>query len=266
LEDISKPIGQKTTTKNNEKSTEQAEYAIRLLDKLANSMPQDQVIFASMLDTDVLNRILASWNRRRKAMSRKQPTTKIPKRRSRSAKNRDRMLSPETMAERIDRYRWCSLVQPDHKTFSFVLDAASSSERTPVFADELLEKLLQVSEVTPSQVLIDTASICIVMKAWIQSGRPSKAVDWFRRMQEMYRRQGWKQIRPNTVAYTSALHALSQLEGKADEAEALFKEQLQKFQDGNDNCRPDTRTFNAVLNAIAKSSEGSGVDTLERCN
>mmetsp|Transcript_25259 Transcript_25259/g.62193 ORF Transcript_25259/g.62193 Transcript_25259/m.62193 type:complete len:656 (-) Transcript_25259:94-2061(-) len=269
VEEILLSLTQKTTVKKNEKSMEQVEYAIRLLDKLANSLPQDQVVFASMLDTDVLNRVLAVWNRRMKAMGGKQLVKKknSKRRNSRSAKHRDRMLSPDAMAERIDRYRWCSLVQPDHKTFSFVLDSASSLENTPVFADELLEKLLQVSEATPSQVLIDTACICIVMKAWSQSGRPDKAADWFRRMQELYQRQGWEQVRPNTIAYTTIIHGWSQKEDKADEAEALFKEQLDDFQAGNENCRPDTRTFNAVLNAISKSNKGSGGGdpSMDRC-
>ncbi|KAL3941933.1 MAG: hypothetical protein SGBAC_003789 [Bacillariaceae sp.] len=262
----------KKKKKNDAKSMEEVEYAIRLLDKLANSLPQDQVIFASMLDTDVLNRLLAIWNRRMKAIGRKQHS-KI-RRPNRSSKNRNRNLSPTAMAERIDRYRWCSLVQPDHKTFSFVLDSASSLEATPVFADDLLEKLLQVSEATPSQVLIDTASVCIVMKAWIQNGRPDKAADWFRRMQALYQQQGWEQVRPNTIAYTTVIHGwssqLEKEEDKADEAEALLKEQLEDFQSGNEDCRPDTRTFNAVLNVIAKSStsskdSGRGGDALDRC-
>ncbi|CAJ1950894.1 unnamed protein product [Cylindrotheca closterium] len=267
VEEILQLLTLKATAKKNAKSMEEVEYAIRLLDKLANSLPQDQVVFASILETDVLNRILAIWNRRMKALGGKQPlkTKKNPRRPNRVAKNRDRMLSPDVMAERIDRYRWCSLVQPDHKTFSFVLDSASSLETTPVFADELLEKLLQVSEATPSQVLIDTASICIVMKAWSQSGRPDKAADWFRRMQKLYQRQGWEEVRPNKIAYTTVIHGWSQKEDKADEAEALLKEQLEDFQAGNEDCQPDTRTFNAVLNAISKSNRGSGDKSLDRC-
>jgi len=275
VEEVLKSLIQKTANKKTKhgkdpSSMEGVEYAIRLLDRLASNMPQDQVIFASMLDAEVLNRILAIWNRQMKAVARhqhKSKSRKIHKRNVRSSsKSRDRVLSPAAMAERVDRYRWCSLVQPDHKTFSFILDSASSLERTPAFANELLEQLLQVSEATPSQILIDVASICIVMKAWIKDGRPDKAADWFRRMQELYQRQGWPQVQPNAIAYTTVIHGWSQHESNAYKAEALLKEQLEDFQSGNETCRPDTRTFNAVLNAIAKSSDVKDHgDALDRC-
>jgi pentatricopeptide repeat protein len=241
-------------------SMEQVQYAIRLLDRLASILPQDQGLFASMLDTSMLNRILAKWCQGIKFLSSSQP------RKSYKTKRHQRQgctIVPAQMAEKIDRYRWCSLVQPDHRTFTYILDAASvpsspdpkhqSNKRSVVLANELLEKLLQVSTDTPSNTLIGTASICIVMKAWIRIGRVDMAKDWLRRMQDLYHNHSdWLEMQPNAIAYTTLINGLAQ-RGNAIEAEDMLNEQLQDFLSGNEACRPDTRTFNAVLNAWSKS-------------
>jgi pentatricopeptide repeat protein len=239
-------------------SMTRVDYCIRLLDKLASTLPKNEVLFASLLDTSILNRILAHWLRGIKTLSRH--NQQAPSSRRNCRRQRDQPIPPTDMAEKVDKYRWYSLMQPDHKTFSYVLDAASMESDN--FADELLEKLLQVSKDTPSNILIDTASVCIVMKAWIRRRRPEKAQDWLRRMQDLYRNHGWQQLKPNAIAYTTIIHGWAQA-GNVDQAEDMLKEQLLDFQDGNDACRPDARTFNAVLNGWAKSKQNP--QAADRC-
>jgi pentatricopeptide repeat protein len=240
-------------------SMTRVDYCIRLLDRLASTLPKNEVLFASVLDTSILNRILAHWLRGIKTISSlNQQQTPSSKRNGR--RQRGQPIPPTDMAEKIDKYRWCSLIQPDHKTFSYVLDAASMEGDN--FEDELLEKLLQVSKDTPSNILIDTACVCIVMKAWIRRRRPEKAQDWLRRMQDLYRNNGWQELKPNAIAYTTIIHGWAQA-GNVDRAEDMLKEQLLDFQDGNDDCRPDARTFNALLNGWAKSKQNP--QAADRC-
>lgn len=241
-------------------SMERVDGCIRLFDKLANALPQDEVLFASLLDTSILNNVLGHWLRGIKILNRQNQYDPSSNKKSNRRRQRGQPILPTDMAEKIDKYRWCSLVQPDHKTFFYVLDAASMERGN--FANELLEKLLQVSKNTPSNILIDVASVCIVMKAWTQRRRPEKAEDWLRRMQVLCQDHGWQQMQPNTVAYTTVIHGWAQV-GNADRAEDILKEQLSEFQDGNDTCRPDTRTFNAVLNAWAKAKQSP--KAVDRC-
>eukprot|EP00980_Cylindrotheca_fusiformis_P026033 scaffold15256_cov74-Cylindrotheca_fusiformis.AAC.1 len=170
--------------KSNSLSLERVEYCFRLFDRLANELPQDALFFASLLDTRILNNVLGHWLRGIKILKRQNQYAPSPSKKRIGRRQRDQPRSPTDVEEQIDKYRWCSLVQPDHRTFTYVLDAASTEPGN--FADELLEKLIQVSKDTPSNMLVDTASVCIVMKACNHKGRPEKAEEWFRRMQDLY--------------------------------------------------------------------------------
>lgn len=232
--------------------------SIRLLDRLASSLPQrDDVLFVSMLDTEVLNTILYHWKQEQWERSRKY---------RKHSNKRQRVVHPMEMAEKIDKYRWSSLVQPDSKTFAFLLDAASSLDTSPSrkdgihLAEELLHKLIHVSKDNPLNVLVDTTSFSIIMRARVRKHRrPDKAHEWLRTMQELYQTHGWEQVRTNAVVYTTIIHGWAQA-GNAVQAQKILQEQFHDFSNNNNmDCRPDTRTFNAVLNAWQHSKDKEAV-------
>jgi pentatricopeptide repeat protein len=73
----------------------------------------------------------------------------------------------------------------------------------------------------------------------------------------------WELLRPNTIVYTTLIHGWARL-GEPDRAEAILREQLQDFRNGNKTAQPDATTFNAVLHAWAKSSKQKHPDAPQR--
>jgi pentatricopeptide repeat protein len=95
------------------------------------------------------------------------------------------------------------------------------------------------------------------MNLWVQSGLPQgpqKAQDLLDRLQTLYsqQQQGWEDLQPNSVVYTTVIHGWAKV-GNASKASHVLQQQLQDYKHGNVKAQPDTQTFNAVLEAWAKS-------------
>jgi pentatricopeptide repeat protein len=232
---------------------ERVEYCLKILDRLDRLLPQGAILYASMFEADLLNAILLVW---RNGVS-------IDNDGASSSRRLRLHLSPSFLAEKVDKYRWSSLVQPDAKTYNLILDGASfyPPQDGVLFADSLLEKLIQVSNETGNLNLVDTISIGSVMKAWVKHKQPQKAQDWLRRMQDLSSHNNkyddadddeWNELQPNAIVYTTVISGWAKV-GDAPRAEVLLQEQLQDYEQGNTSARPDTTTFNAVLDAWAKS-------------
>jgi hypothetical protein len=223
-------------------STESVDTCFDLLDRLAGELPKDEFLFGSLLETELLDSILVAW-------------------RNQVERNTSTLL-PSEVALKLDKYRRSSLVQPDCKTFNILLDASRYMTENPqegvLFAQSLLEKLLQVSEQQPSLHLVDMVTFSTVMNLWVQSGLqqgPQKAQDLLDRLQILYSQQVvWEDLdlQPNLVIYTTVIRGWAQV-GDASKATLVLQQQLQDYEHGNLQAQPDSHTFNAVLHAWAKS-------------
>jgi hypothetical protein len=229
-------------------STEAVDTCFDLLDRLEGELPKDEFLFGSLLETELLDSILVAW---RNIYQFQQNNTST--------------LLPSEVALKMDKYRWCSLVQPDCKTFNILLDAARYTTTTDpkegvLFAASLLEKLLQVSEQQQPQTslhLVDVVTFSTVMNLWVQSGLPQgpqKAQDLLDRLQTLYNSQHerWEDLQPNSVVYTTVIHGWARV-GDASKATYVLQQQLQDYKHGNAKAQPDSQTFNAVLHALSKS-------------
>lgn len=237
------------TSSESTSNHQRVEYCIRLLDRLAASLLQEYAaggLFASILDTTLLNDILYHWNKTIHTRNTRESSKKL--------------YSFSEMAEKIDKYRWCSLVQPNAQSFRTILDAAccspSSSQDDVLFADHLLEKLIQVSlkqqDDDNHPLMFDSHSITILIKAWVHQGHPQKAHDWLHRMQKISLLLPKRISRPDTLTYTFVLNGWAQA-GNPEQTEATLEEQLLDAQNGNIKATPDIVSYNIVLKAWAKT-------------
>jgi hypothetical protein len=89
-----------------------------------------------------------------------------------------------------------------------------------------------------------------------------KAEGWLRRLQSLHE-AGWPDVQPNTVIYTSTIHAYANA-ADASRAEALLQEMYEEsFLRGNKEIQPNLRTFNTVLSAWSKSTAPKNVESAE---
>jgi pentatricopeptide repeat protein len=278
-----------------ETEEESVAMCFQILDRLASELPTNEMLFASILHTDLINAVLLLWRNsvvRRHGLGTSTTTTTNMQRRhanlsssSTSSPNvavGSKIPLPSTVAEKVDGYRWRSLVQPNIKTYNLILDAAASTyhPKTGVlFAQSLLEKMIQIDEQSSSSlsssplsgddslvVVIDVITVGSVIKAWVQSGlpeAPDRAYAWLewlnsRSNNNDHHHQGgsWHRhpLRPNNRIYTMVMQSYAQV-GNAMRAEEILERQLEDYQEGHGNvdAKPDTQTFNTVLLAWSKT-------------
>ena len=249
-------------------NVDSVEYCIRILDRLSEILPQNEIFFGSMLETDLLNRVMHRWKQ--------QQEQQISSQRHRGNNNnrkRDNAFSPSVMTEKIEKYRWSSLVQPNSHTYNFVLYVSSlsssynynrkSCETNGIqFAESLLSNLIQVMEVTPSSSsLVDDLSFSFVIKGLVQHHQPSKAEELLRKMKDLsHKHDDWHDsaLLANAVVYSTVIDGYAKV-GSGRKAQDLLDELMQYCLE-NDNIvdlRPDVKTFNAVINAWAKTPKSN---------
>lgn len=260
-------------------------YCIRLLDRFAAALPQEDFLFVSILETDLLNAVLTRWRTAILRQNHRTPTPPLitgplstrvksnPRQqqalRPSSKKNTQMMWSPSVMAEKLEHYRWSSLVQPDAKSFNLLLHAMTKLEGVQV-ADQYLHSLLQAAtqqeralqqtmkgvmsavsytgptrnvnkgtDVDPSHEsqitlspMVDVVSVSTVMKGWVDAGRPEKAQEWLDRATSLSRNH------PSCVTMAmlrpNAVMYTTVIhgwarQGHAMNAEAIFQQQIDEF-------------------------------------
>ena len=236
----------------------------QLMDRMAAELPKDEHFCASMLDTNLLNAVVRRWKNfivsRSRLNSRRQPSKNHP--------GQDRGIPlPSTLAEKVDRYRWCSLVQPNTDTYNLILDGSvyQNNPKTGVlFADSLLEKMVQISSqstlteglLSRTPFIFDVKTVALVCKAWTKSRLPQapfKAQAWLDRLAELSEKEGRLDLRANSILYSTVIQAWADV-GDAISAESVLEQQLQDFlENGNHDAKPDNTTFNTVLAAWSKT-------------
>jgi pentatricopeptide repeat protein len=272
-----------------ETEEESVAMCFQILDRLASDLPTNEMLFASILHTDLINAVLLLWRNcvvRRHGLgtTAATATTNMQRRHATISSSTlpnvgSKILLPSNVAEKLDSYRWRSLVQPNTKTYNLILDAAASSynNKTGVlFAQSLVEKMIQIDKESSSLsppisstlegddslgvVIIDVITVGSVIKAWVNSGlpeAPDKAYAWLEWLDSRSNddQQGSsRHLRPNNKIYTMVMHSYAQV-GDAIRAEEILERQLQDYQEGHGNvdAKPNTQTFNTVLLAWSKT-------------
>ena len=97
-----------------------------------------------------------------------------------------------------------------------------------------------------------------------KSGRPryaEKAEQILDEMDRMSTALGLRDLAPNTICYNAVItaYARSTNISKAYRAELLLERMMEESKNGNTRIRPDTITFNSVINAAAQTSLGDNI-------
>lgn len=80
-------------------------------------------------------------------------------------------------------------------------------------------------------------------------------------MDQMSTALGLRDLAPNTICYNAVItaYARSTNVSKAYRAELLLERMMEESKNGNTRVRPDTITFNSVINAAAQTSLGDNI-------
>ena len=123
-------------------------------------------------------------------------------------------------------------------------------------------------------VIPNTVSFTNAITAWARCTRKDsakRASSLLERMVSLYETRGWEHVRPNKITYNSVITAWARSgeRGSATIAETLLMQMYEFYNnqtnvDGaalvNYNLKPDSRSWNAVINAVARSRDTNCAD------
>ncbi|KAL7551563.1 hypothetical protein ACHAWF_014753 [Thalassiosira exigua] len=137
---------------------------------------------------------------------------------------------------------------------------------------------------TEDVITPNTVSFTNAITAWARCTRKDsakRAQALLDRMRSLHDERGWDHVAPNTISYNSAITAWarSRERGSASRAESLLREMYELHDakggegegedgraegtgtgNGSDRLKPNARSWNAVINAVARSREEGCAD------
>ena len=181
----------------------------------------------SVLEVQLLNELLKEWLL---ALQHGQV-------RSSSSTSNKLLPTPTQMAEIIDRYRSCMLLQPNATSYNILLNAmmmmmtnANNRQRGVNLADDYLRRLVRVQQQQQQQQqqqggtlnssIVDVISFTTVIKGWVGLDQPNKAQELFDKMQLV------ADVSPNAITYSTLIHGFAKA-GHAMKAETLLLRSIQ---------------------------------------
>jgi pentatricopeptide repeat protein len=226
------------------------DFCLRILDRLAEELAVPNPHDSFQLNIYLIHAVLNSWNK----LFQKFQT----------------VLLPSQILEKLERFLVSApgLFEPNIATYTIILDGASycpnPAERIG-FTEALLKRLIDESEKNPA--LRPTAvTIGTVLKGLSKSGSrqaAEKAEGLLRRILDLQNLEQWSDLEVNTIHYTTVLQAYANA-GDPESAQRLLMEMLREaVMNGNENVRPNIRSFNAVLSAWSKSSSSDAYEAAE---
>jgi pentatricopeptide repeat protein len=154
-------------------------------------------------------------------------------------------------------------VKPDSISFNTVLLAWSKSDcnnrKICQRAEELLKHMEILHKAGNPHVAPDVYSYTIVIQALSTSRCLKAASKALKLLESMEAQPG---LEPNAVTYTTVMTTLSRCGYKnaAQEAQNLLDRMIYKYEQGNDDCKPDTVAFTAVISCWARGYEHADAD------
>ncbi|OEU15438.1 hypothetical protein FRACYDRAFT_208949 [Fragilariopsis cylindrus CCMP1102] len=149
-----------------------------------------------------------------------------------------------------------SFIKPDAFSYTAILRSYQRL-RTPEAAQRAHDILSHMEELYETKILDeppDVVHYTIVCSAWTLSGSKNgsqKCIEILSRMKAKDE-EGWPKVKPNIRTYNAVLDSLSRSH-EADKAEELLYHMLSLAKNGDNNARPDTFSFDAVINAFIHS-------------
>lgn len=156
-------------------------------------------------------------------------------------------------------------VKPDTISFNTVLHAWSTSfqQRAANRSEELLRHMETLYKSGNRYVVPDAYSYTSVIHVWALSrdkSAASRALKTLDMMEEAALSNPG--VKPTAVTYTCVMTALSTCGHKnaAEEAEKLLARMIEKYEDGDEDCKPDVVAFTAAMSCWARSGKSQIVD------
>lgn len=151
-------------------------------------------------------------------------------------------------------------IKPDTISFNAAIDAwaCSGDSRAPFRAEQILMLMEEMHELSnkdnamqPNVNIYNT-----VLNAWAKSREQGSASRVEQILSDMLRRceEGEQHMKPNTVTYNTAIHALANSGYAVEKVEGILLNMLDRYNNIGD-CKPDKISFNAVINAWARSGD-----------
>ena len=160
-------------------------------------------------------------------------------------------------------------LKPNAYTYTAVLRAhcngGASDAADRVVA--LTESMLDLYERGDADVCPSAKTFNAAIQAYGKNGQGLRAAGVFQRMEQLYE-AGISTAKPNAMNYNSLItawaHNACEAEDSAMQAENVLKRMLIKFQrTGDESIQPTTVSFNAVLDAYAKSASADAAQKAE---
>eukprot|EP00571_Detonula_confervacea_P012954 CAMPEP_0172306034 /NCGR_PEP_ID=MMETSP1058-20130122/7195_1 /TAXON_ID=83371 /ORGANISM="Detonula confervacea, Strain CCMP 353" /LENGTH=1003 /DNA_ID=CAMNT_0013017805 /DNA_START=37 /DNA_END=3045 /DNA_ORIENTATION=- len=141
--------------------------------------------------------------------------------------------------------------RPDIQALAVAMDACAKSGLTAE-AEHILN---DVDDSQKSRVLFNT-----IMSGYKSEGRGNKAEAVLRRMTHLSENSGRGRCSPDMISYALCVEAWgnSNSEDRVSRAMALLDESIQRYQKGDNNCKPSNVTFNVTADTIANSDDREG--------
>jgi pentatricopeptide repeat protein len=156
-------------------------------------------------------------------------------------------------------------VKPDTISFNTVLLAWSKSNENPnkvcQRAEELLQHMELLHQAGNENVAPDVYSYTTVISALSNSKCVTAASRALALLERMEERQSPLLV-PNAVTYTTVMTTLSRCgyHNAAMEAQILLDKMIHNYEAGNEDCKPDTVAFTAVISCWARGYEEEDAD------
>jgi len=149
--------------------------------------------------------------------------------------------------------------QPNTITYSIVLSYYADAGMADK-AELMLKKMMVESKNASGQRVVEPNLICFntCINAWAQTKSPNSADNALKLLENMFELSKiHPHLRPDTISFSSVISAFAKSNrlDAGDRAENLLQRSLELYKDGHYQCKPDSMTYNVVLEALSKQSK-----------
>ena len=149
---------------------------------------------------------------------------------------------------------------PNTITYSTVLSYYADAGMADK-AEQMLKKMIVESKhSSTSQGFVEPNLICFntCINAWAQTKGAESADNALKLLENMFEvSKIHPHLRPDTISFSSVISAFAKSNrlDAGDQAEQLLQRSIDLYKDGDNQCKPDSMTYNVVLEALSKQSK-----------
>lgn len=148
---------------------------------------------------------------------------------------------------------------PNTITYSTVLSYYADAGMADK-AEQMLKKMMVESKNASSQGRVEPNLICFntCINAWAQTKGTDSADNALELLENMFELSKTQpHLRPDTISFSSVISAFAKSNrlDAGDRAEHLLQRSIDLYKNGHHQCKPDSMTYNVVLEALSKQSK-----------